>query len=189
MIFPTDYRVVSIDVFGQIVGTAVLGNLGDYMQEIKRVVVDPSLRRNGVASEMTKHLVGEANNTGIIPWMDARADQLGMQRAGLKAGLCALSLESGKHCVYHHLDQNGFQIGPGRETMVHITSLTTDLSVLTEELAQWPLILVEQLATNMNQALMPRPKKIEVVNDYLPSAVEVKRRIESELEIMEVILR
>ena len=40
LIFPTDYRVVSIDVFGQIVGTAVLGNLGDYMQEIKRVVVD-----------------------------------------------------------------------------------------------------------------------------------------------------
>lgn len=96
LINPSDYRAVSVDGCGRIVGTAVLGDTGEYMQEIKRVVVDPQLRRNGVASELTMHLVNVARMSRVVPWMDARADQLGMQKAGLRAGLSALSLEIGK---------------------------------------------------------------------------------------------
>lgn len=181
LISPVDHRIVSVDDQGLIIGTAVLGETGEYMQEIKRVVVDPVLRRNGVASELTIHLVGLARERQVVPWMDARADQLGMQRAGLRAGLTALSLEMGKHCVYVHQDRDGVQIGPGRETMVHITSLTPDLADLASGLSVWPLDLVEQLIANMESAFSPASKKMEVVNQLISSASEVKQSIETEL--------
>lgn len=181
LVLSSDYRAVSVDEHGQIIGTAVLGNAGEYMQEIKRVVVDPRLRRNGVASELTMHLAKVARTSQVAPWMDARADQPGMQKAGLRAGLSALSLEMGKHCVYFHLNESGIQIGPGRETMVHITSLTPDLSDLAAGLFAWPLDLVEELVANLEGAFSPALKKIEVVGEKIPSAAAVKERIESEL--------
>ena len=114
--------------------------------------------------------------------MDARADQLGMQKAGLKAGLKALSLESGKHCVYFHLDNDGVQIGAGRETMVHITSLTPDLRELTDLLSLWPLELVETLVANMEKAYAPQTKNIKAVEERIPTAAIVKQRIETKIE-------
>ena len=182
LVSPSDYRVVCLDSDSRIIGTAVLGDAGDYMQEIKRVVVDPALRRNGVASEITTHLVGVARESQVVPWMDARADQLGMQKAGLKAGLKALSLESGKHCVYFHLDNDGVQIGAGRETMVHITSLTPDLRELTDLLSLWPLELVETLVANMEKAYAPQTKNIKAVEERIPTAAIVKQRIETKIE-------
>lgn len=184
LLSPSDYRAVSVDEQGQIVGTAVLGDFGEYMQEIKRVIVDPRLRRNGVASELTMHLVNVARMSQVIPWMDARADQPGMQKAGLRAGLSALSLEMGKHCVYFHLDENGVQIGPGRESMVHITSLTSNLSDLASGLSGWPLDLVEGLVANLEGAFSPSPKKNDVVVEKIPSASTVRQRIELELSIL-----
>lgn len=181
---PNDYRIVSVDETGRIVATAVLGDSGDYMQEIKRVVVDPDFRGRRVATSLTTYLTEYAVENGIVPWLDARGCQLGMQKAGFNAGYQALSLEIGKHCVYFHVDKETglLEVGPGRETMVHMTFLKGNLRDLAAGLSQWPLDLVEILVGNMEAAFNPQPKKKDAIANFLPSASLVKKRIQSGLD-------
>lgn len=180
---PNDRRVVAEeDQTGRLIGTAVLGDRNDHMQEIKRVVVDPEVRKNGVATSMTKHLAQLARELRVVSWADARADQPGMQSAALRAGHRATSLETGKHCVYWHLDRNDeHQVGPARETMVHLTSLPVDITVLQRELIHWPEPLVSELLSSLSDALAPQEKDEAIVQRILPSAAEVKRRISENL--------
>lgn len=90
-----DHRIVADSVGYILLGTAVL-ELGHPMSEIKRVVVSPEMRQNGIAYSMTQYLVDKALRSRLVPWSDVRADQVGMQRAALKSGLLPVSLEQGK---------------------------------------------------------------------------------------------
>lgn len=172
-------RVVAVEHATQtIVGTAVLGDTRNTMQEIKRVVVNPELRGSGIANEMTKWLTQLAQENATIPWVDARGCQPAMQKAALNAGHQAISLETGKHCVYAHQAKDANQeIGPARETMVHLTSLVPNYHELEAALAQWPLDLVTELARSLVTALDPQEKNTSIVDEILPSAAEVKDRI------------
>ncbi|MFZ2153154.1 MAG: GNAT family N-acetyltransferase [Microgenomates group bacterium] len=174
---PTSYRVIA-ERKGKVVGTAVLGETGEYQQEIKRVVVSPTERGNGLASTMTKHLADKATAAGIVPWLDARTREPAMQQAGLSAGMHAMSLEKGKHLVYNHLDSQGQEVGPARETMVNETLLTKDPQELTGGLKRWGHNLLKTLAANMEDSFSPPPKDVSIVNKEIPSAREVKEKIE-----------
>jgi hypothetical protein len=169
-----------------IIGTAVLG-IDGFMAEIKRVIVHPEYRNNHLASNMTKNLERVAKRKKVHPYTDTRADQLGMQKASLGAGLKAITIESGKHVVYdHEVDVPGpgkEQLGPARESMIHMTSLRADQSRLYDELKNWPLALREKLYTNIAKALHnPAEKNKSVVEYKLPSALKVRTTILNQLE-------
>lgn len=170
-----DYRIVAVDTNGQIVATAVLG-IGELMSEIKREVVHPSVRRNGIAKAMTQELVTQARSINSIAWSDVRADQIGMQRAALSAGLTPISLEQGKHIVYCHI-QDDQEIGAARETMIHLTSLQIPQEKLYEGLRTWPTSLQNILIENLTHSFNPPVKSKDVVKQLLPSALAVKSRI------------
>lgn len=174
-------RIVVEDNNKNILGTAVLGDEPEHMQEIKRVVTSPNARKQGLASEMTRILTSEAERIGVVPWVDARGDQPGMQKAAIHAGYTAVSLEQGKHCVYTHLDSNNRNIGPARETMVHLTSLPVDLDELISSLARLDKSIVMHLYDSINKALYPSKKSMNRVHEYIPDAHTVKTRIQEKL--------
>lgn len=176
-----EHRIVAEHPELGVMATAVLG-LADLMAEVKRVVVHPGIRRQGVARIMVNELVQSAIERGHIPWSDVRADQIGMQRAALAAGLIATSLEQGKHVVYSHSTIPFSEEGAARETMIHMTSLRLNPWNLTDELQQWPAELVEKLVANMNRAHRPREKQKRVVAKQLESAAAVKERITDRIE-------
>lgn len=171
----------------RIIGTAVLG-IDGLMAEIKRVIVDPDFRKNGLAKEMTKSLEKEAKRREVHPYTDTRADQIGMQRASLGAGLKAITVEAGKHVVYEHeVEMPGpgkKQLGPARESMIHMTSLLhADQQRLYKELKQWPSKLKQDLCANIQKALHnPPDKKSHTVTRRLPSAKLVRENILKRLD-------
>lgn len=171
----------------RIIGTAVLG-IDGLMAEIKRVIVHPEFRQNGLAKEMTKNLAKEAKSREVHPYTDTRADQIGMQRASLGAGLKAITVEAGKHVVYEHeVEMPGpgkRQLGPARESMIHMTSLLhDDQQRLYKELKQWPSKLKQDLCANIEKALHnPPDKKSHTVTRRLPSAELVRENILKRLE-------
>lgn len=170
----------------RIIGTAVLG-IDGLMAEIKRVIVDPDFRKNGLAKEMTNNLEKEAKSRGVHPYTDTRADQIGMQRASLGAGLKAITVEAGKHVVYEHeVEMPGpgkKQLGPARESMIHMTSLRADQQRLYKELKQWPSKLKYDLCANIEKALHnPPDKKSHTVTSRLPSAKLVRENILKRLD-------
>ena len=161
----------------RIIGTAVLGVDG-LMAEIKRVIVDPDYRKNGLAKDMTIHLAQEAEKRHAHPYTDTRADQIGMQRSSLGAGLKAVSIETGKHVVFDHRDGDDKPVGPARESMVHMTSLEIPSESLYEGLRKWPPLLAEKLIENMEKAQHnPEEKNREVATTRLPSAQKVREKI------------
>ena len=157
---------------GSLIATGVLGTEGGPMAEIKRIVVDPYQRRNGHASAITQNLALEAQKQGYIPWSDVRADQPGMQKAALSAGLTAVSLESGKHVVYIH---NGF--GPARETMIHMTTLYLPEEQLWHNLKPWPEAVKNALVKNLINSFSPSEKDVQKSRLLLPDAAEVSKRV------------
>ncbi|OGK64873.1 hypothetical protein A2313_00525 [Candidatus Roizmanbacteria bacterium RIFOXYB2_FULL_41_10] len=171
-----EYRILAEMPEIGVVATAVLGT-ESVMSEIKRVVVHPKMRKNGLASQMTIRLAGEAKQLGHIPWADVRADQIGMQRAALAAGLSPVCLEPGKHVVYDHLYLNFGSKRPARETMIHMTSLPVDLDKLASHLKAWPITLRNRLLTELYSSLKPQRYQEMVAEKALPSAIEVNHRI------------
>lgn len=166
----------------RIIGTAVLG-IDGYMAEIKRVIVDPEYRQNGMAKEMTQHLAQMAEELHVHPYTDTRADQIGMQRSSLAAGLKAISIEQGKHVVFDHEDSSQIQIGPARESMIHMTSLRADENQLHAALKLLPHETINTLHQNMTLSLQePLPKDTTVVSRLLPSAKEVRESVAHKLE-------
>jgi hypothetical protein len=157
-----------------VIATAVLG-VGR-MAEIKRVVVDPTARGVGVAKEMVGQLADRAKENEQIPWSDVRADQIGMQRAALAAGMRAISLEPGKHVVYEHPSPDG-DSGPARETMVHMTSLKLDDWALHRDLRYWPQHLVHKLVENMMKAHQPKPKDVAWSSYFMKDAAGMRERV------------
>lgn len=151
------------------------------MSEIKREVVHPSVRRNGIAKVMTQELVAQAKLTNSIAWSDVRADQIGMQRAALSASLTPISLEQGKHIVYRHI-LDGQEVGAARETMVHLTSLQIPEEILYKGLQAWPKVLRNTLVENLIGSFNPPTKLVNTINKLLPSATDVKNRIHQTLE-------
>ncbi len=168
-----------------ILATAVLGYSEEPMSEIKRVLVNPCARKNGFAKHLSAELFQIASDRQRIPWADVRGDQIGMQRAALYAGLIPISLETGKHVVYNHIYGND-DLGPGRETMVHMTSLNLTQNDLYSALTQWPKETVRTLAKNLAESLNPAPKNCDSVRAYLTSAKEVKQRIALNLELIQL---
>lgn len=170
----------------RIIGTAVLG-IDGLMAEIKRVIVHPEFRQNGLAKEMTKNLAKEAKTREVHPYTDTRADQIGMQRASLGVGLKAITVEAGKHVVYEHeVEMPGpgkKQLGPARESMIHMTSLHADQKRLYEDLKQWSPKLKQDLCANIEKALHnPPDKKSHTVTHRLPSAKLVRENILKRLD-------
>lgn len=177
---PTHHRIVADHRDYGIIGSAVLG-LDELMCEVKRVVVHPLVRRNGAAKVMTTNLVNLAVEQGLISWSDARADQIGMQKAALSAGLRPISLEPGKHVVYSHKVED-LEIGPGRETMVHLTSLMIPEEGLYKDLREWPDELKDALCGNLERSFHPQTKSGEMANSRIPSANWVKKRVDEALQ-------
>lgn len=176
-------RYVMRDQIGQIVGSAVLGDSDSKMSEIMRVMIEPSLRKNGAATYLTRHLALEAIQEGKYSWADVRGDQIGMQRAALGSGMKAISLEQGKHAVYNHQDQNGNEIGPARESMVHMTTLPVDELSLKKEIIKLPNSIREELAKNLKNSLSPDSKEKSLSELLLPSANRTKDRILNNLNL------
>jgi hypothetical protein len=170
-------RYVLTDQENKTIGSAVLGVNGSMMAEIMRVMVEPSQRKGGTATHLTKELALEAIRLGIYSWADVRGDQIGMQRAALGAGLRAISLEQGKHVVYEHRDENGVNLGPARETMVHMTTLPIDELDLRREVHKLPLQIRNQLSINITKALNPTPKDTNISSAILPNTSKVKTHI------------
>jgi GNAT superfamily N-acetyltransferase len=163
-------RLIAVDHDDIIHGTAVLGD--DHMAEIKRVLVRHESRGRGIARALTTKLKAEALAKGVVPWADVRADQIGMQRAAHSPELMSLepiAVEMGKHIVYVHPD------GPARENMVGMSSLEIAKSKhgLTDHLGRYST----ELASNMAEALSPKPKDIGLVSELLQSADLVKSQI------------
>lgn len=176
-----EHRIVALlkPDLQKIIGTAVLGlSQGEFMAEIKRVIVDPSKRRNGLAENMTKRLVQDAKEKGVRPYTDTRADQIGMQIASLRAGLVPYSIETGKHVVYSHLDVTGkHDGGAARESMIHMSILTPPEDLLHFNVNVWDQHIKEKLIENMHKSLKPASKTPEVVKRCLINASAVKRRL------------
>ncbi len=166
-----------------LVATAVLGG-SQQMREICRVVVSPQYRGNGVGKAITKSLYDEATINGWSPWADVRAVQPAMQRSALSAGMYPVSVESGKHVVYDHRDQNDHPTSPARESMIHFTSLIADPSQLRRQLNLWPLSLKQVLLTNIKSALNLSQPDRGLAHLLLPDAQSVKSKIHSELQKM-----
>lgn len=169
-----------------LLGTAVLGvNPAESMSEIKRVVVDPSARKNGVAKRLVEYLTHEAFQDDLIPWADVRSNQIGMQRSAAAVGMHAVSLEPGKHVVYRHPEPDG-DLGPARETMIHMTSLDLPLGHLVHALSSWSNDLQSELIENLSASLSPEPKDPQLALRLLPNAAQVKDRISTRLSHLDV---
>lgn len=164
-----------------IIATGVLDDSNPPMAEIKRVAVHPDCRRNGYASAITQKLASKARESGLIPWADARADQIGMQTAALSAGLVPISLEPGKHAVYEH---NG--LGPARETMVHLTDLRLPEETLWQELRPWPAHAKTTLTNHLRKGFSPTRKNHQLARSLLPNAQGVSSKIEQSLTDLRV---
>lgn len=175
-----ELRYVLTDESGQIMGSAVLGVEVGPMSEIKRVMVHPDHRSNGVATELTRHLTKIAIDLGKIPYAEARADQPAMQKAALNAGMTAIALEPGKHVVYEHMNKSS-HTGPARETMIFMTSAKVGLDSLSNALRNLSPRIREQLSVNMQDSLSPKPKSVEVVQNTLISPTESKREVLNKL--------
>ncbi len=173
-------RIIATNQDDDLLGTAVLGD--DYMAEIKRVLVDPNLRKHGLGAKLTSALKALARERGVVPWADVRADQIGMQRAAhhYYPALKPVSIEMGKHIVYSHGD-----LGPARESMVHMSGLplSQDSKTLVDNLNSWPIALRQRLADNMRDSLGSHHKNRKLVDDIIPSAKLVKRRIEHDIKV------
>ncbi len=167
-----EHRLVAVGPQKNIIATAVLDISSQPMAEIKRVVVDPEYRHNGLAKAITANLVDDCQKLGKTPWADARADQVGMQKAAINGGLAATSVESGKHIVYQH-----DQLGPARESMVHLSGLHLDTQVLINQLSCWPNQLKTILQNNLKASLNPPAKDINLAREVLPSATKLKESI------------
>ncbi|KKR72166.1 MAG: hypothetical protein UU16_C0045G0004 [Candidatus Woesebacteria bacterium GW2011_GWA2_40_7] len=181
-----EYRLVAIsEPLGNIIATAVLGISQETpMSEIKRVAVDTSTRKKGIARKLSQDLSIEAQNINSIPWADVRADQIGMQRAALPAGLRPISLEPGKHVVYSH--QHAFvDQGPARETMVHMSNLQLDSDLLVQDLSRWQKEWLNLLVNNMEMSFSPSNKDPKVVARHLSSALLTKEAITKRLNVDE----
>jgi len=172
-----EQRWVILNENNQITGCAVLGLTDSRMAEVMRVMIDPSLRKNGAATYLTKRLSLEAINEGKYAWADVRGDQIGMQRAGMGASMKAISLEQGKHVVYNHKDSEGRELGPARETMVHMTTLPVNELDLKNEIVKLPYIIREQLAKNLKSSLNPTLKDQSLSAAKLPNAKTTKERV------------
>lgn len=159
-----------------IVGTAVLGD--GHMAEIKRVLVDPIARKQGLGAGLTTALKNMATENGVIPWADVRADQIGMQKAAHRyyPTLTPISVEMGKHIVYAHPNNTG----PARESMVHMSglSIADDKESLAKALKVWSPDLANLLVNNMLDSLITHDKHYGLVREILPSVKHVKERIE-----------
>lgn len=160
-----------------IVATAVLGIDG----EIKRVIVDPIHKRNGLARDMTGYLVKVADLLGLHPFTDTRADQIGMQRASSAAGLIAYSIEPGKHVVYKHI-ANEEDLGPARESMIHMSSLKPDENTLHQMINDWDSLIKNALLTQIHDSYSPKLKNRDTVSSHLPTADSVKKRVYAQIE-------
>lgn len=176
-------RYVMINENNQTIGSAVLGINNTKMAEIMRVMIDPSLRKNGAATSLTRVLSLDAIKLEKYSWADVRGDQIGMQRAALGAGLRAISLEQGKHVVYKHMDENGNDLGPARETMVHMTTLPIDELSLKQQISKLTGQVREQLVTNLKTSLNPELKDKSLSEIILPSASKTKYRILNNIEL------
>ena len=172
-----EHRLVAVGPQKNIIATAVLDISPQPMAEIKRVVVDPEYRHNGLAKTITANLVDDCQKLGKIPWADARADQVGMQKAAINGGLAATSVESGKHIVYQH-----DQLGPARESMVHLSGLHLDTQVMANQLLTWPEALKSTLLKNLESSLRPPIKDERLVREVLPSAAILKETIGHRIE-------
>lgn len=169
-----DYRVVARTEDRKIQGTAVLGT--GHCCEVKRVAVHPAFRQNGLASAMAQNLAARARAEGRQPWADVRGDQIGMQRAALKAGMYPVGQELAKHVVYKH-PLGEIDLGAARETMIHMSSLMLSDTILCEQLAMWPNSLIRQLVENIQMGLNPKPKDQGIVSEILPSPQIVRQRV------------
>jgi len=174
-----EYRIVAEMPTLGIVATAVLG-LGSVMAEVKREIVAMEQRGNGIASDMTAKLVEDAKELDLICYTDARADQPGMQRAALKSGQKAYSLEPGKHVVYSH-NEESVEKGPARETMVHLSSLILDENDLFEQLQAWPHEIREYLLANLWQSFAPEPKDPHIAASTLTNPERIAANIHDKL--------
>lgn len=183
-----EHRVIAVDPDSQILATAVLGiEKISPMAEIKRVMVDPDWRRNGLATRMTIALAQEADRQGKFPWADVRAHQIGMQKAAVAAGLRPISLERGKHAVFNHYLEDR-DIGAARETMIHMTSLQLDERSLLQTIGSWPSNLINLLTRNMRMAhsdISIDTIDSKVARERLSSAAEVSNSIQAKLEILQ----
>ncbi|MFZ2199223.1 MAG: hypothetical protein WAV40_00330 [Microgenomates group bacterium] len=173
-------RIVVEDSDKNIRGTAVLGE--GYMAEIKRVLVDPDLRKHHLGQGLTDNLKMKAIKKGVIPWADVRADQIGMQKAAhaYDLRLYPISVEAGKHVVYAHKNDSG----PARESMVHMSglSLAQSTNELNSTMCKWSNNYVRRLVDNMADSLVSQDKDIDLVKSVLPSASIVKDRIEKNIQ-------
>jgi len=173
---PENKRIVAVSE-GSILGTAVLGD--GYMAEIKRVLVDPDNRAKGLGHRLTENLKQKAIASGVVPWADVRADQIGMQKAAYAYDLRLnpISVETGKHVVYSHKNETG----PARESMVHMSGLPLAKRnvAFDSEINKWPAPSIKQLVDNMARSLISQDKDRQLVGQILPSASLVKKQIEN----------
>lgn len=167
-----EQRYTLQDDAGKIIGSAVLGLDDTPMAEVKRVMVHPDYRANGVASKLTQHLCKDAAINNKIAYAEVRADQIGMQKAALSAGMTAISVEPGKHVVYTH-----DQLGPAREGMTFMTTEDISLNYLKASLRNVPKSIRQRLAVNMNSSLVTRPKDYHVAHTELVSPSDSKRLV------------
>lgn len=174
-------RYVMVDLNNQTIGSAVLGINDSKMAEIMRVMIAPSMRKNGVATSLTRELALDAIKLGKYSWADVRGDQIGMQRAALGSGLKAISLEQGKHVVYNHYDENGSNLGPARETMVHMTTLPVDELAFAYEISILDIRIREQLVKNLRGSMSPSIKDESICRNILSSASKTKEHISNNL--------
>lgn len=172
-----EQRWVILDENKQITGCAVIGLNDTKMAEIMRVMIDPTLRKNGAATYLTKRLSLEAIKEGKYAWADVRGDQIGMQRAGMGTGMKAISLEQGKHVVYSHRDLEGKELGPARETMIHMTTLPVNELELKNEIVRLSPTIREQLTKNLKASLSPALKDPSLCESKLPSAKTTKEHV------------
>lgn len=170
-----------VDNTQRIVASGVLGVDNTPMAEVKRVMVSPEFRKNGAATRLVRQITIDSLRRGKYPWVDARADQIGIQRAALSAGLRAVSLEPGKHIVYEHVDNSGNQLGSARETMVHMTSLPSDELDLLTTLHLLDKQTLTSLADTLRESFKPPKKDTTLSNNLLISAEETKNAVQERL--------
>lgn len=177
-----EHRLVAIGTDNQIIATGVLGLSSEPMAEVKRIVVAPDYRQNGLGKMLTETLIINCQNLGKIPYADVRAHQIGMQRAALNGGLIPYSLETGKHVVYNHYSDQGIDLGSARETMVHMSQLQPDTQELISSLQNWPNTLRLKLKNNLQLALNPPAKDTTTAYQALPKARKVKDQINQKIQ-------
>ncbi|KKQ01513.1 MAG: hypothetical protein US11_C0007G0006 [Candidatus Roizmanbacteria bacterium GW2011_GWA2_36_23] len=175
-----EHRVIATKYGLGLVGTAVLG-LDDKaaMAEVKRVVVDPIQRKNGVASAMVEGLTVDALSLGKIPYAEVRGDKPAMQKAFLNAGFIPYGIQPAQHVVYRHLDDAGQDQGPAREHMICMIhpNLQIPLEDLYAYLNALPQTVREALINNMKASFSPPKKNPEVAKWHLPDAMTTKKNV------------